>query len=308
MFSMDKLHPGSTLSISDHRGILLYAYPGKGESIPRTDLPDTIGYMSDQTKEGVFTYTGVDDVKRLNAYKRLHLRANEPPYLFVHAGIPEEKALHHAKRALSINVALLSVAFLIAVLSAWFLGNAIIVKRLHKLVEASRRIEHGDLKTRTGLDDKLDELGKVGRVFDEMAQALEIKNAEHEKAEEKLKETADQWQTTFDSITDLVMILDCECRIVRVNEAAVRFFNLPMDNILGKQCFTLLLGTEKPPEQCPYERMMETRQHQETEVYLPEKSMWLYVSVDPVLATMEMWWMLFILPRTLPTVSVQKRL
>ncbi len=283
MFSMEKLPLGSTLSISDHRGILLYAYPGKGESIPRTDLPDTIGYMSDQTKEGVFTYTGVDDVKRLNAYKRLHLRANEPPYLFVRAGIPEERALHHAKRALSINVVLLSVAFLIAVFSAWFLGNAIIVKRLHKLVEASRRIGHGDLKTRTGLDDKLDELGKVGRVFDEMAQALEIKNAEHEKAEEKLKETADQWQTTFDSITDLVMILDCECRIVRVNEAAVRFLNLPMGNILGKQCFTLLLGTERPPEQCPYERMMKTRQHEETEVYLAEKGIWLYVSVDPVL-------------------------
>jgi diguanylate cyclase (GGDEF)-like protein/PAS domain S-box-containing protein len=157
------------------------------------------------------------------------------------------------------------------------------VKRLHKLVEASRRIEHGDLKTRTGLDDKPDELGEVGRVFDEMAEALEIKNIEHEQAEEKLRKIADQWQTTFDSITDLVMILDCECRIVRVNEAAVRFFNLPMDNIIGKQCFTLLLGTEKPPAQCPYERMMETKRHEEAEIYLAEKDIWLSVSVDPVL-------------------------
>jgi len=130
--------------------------------------------------------------------------------------------------------------------SAWFLGNAIIVKRLHKLVEASRRIERGDLKTRTGLDDKPDELGEVGRVFDEMADALEIKNAEHELAEEKLRKTADQWRTTFDSITDLVMILDRKCRIVRVNEAAVRFFNLPMDNIVGKQCFTCCLGQRNP--------------------------------------------------------------
>jgi len=286
MFSMEKLPQGSTLSISDHRGILLYAYPENGNHVPRTDLPDMIGYMSHQLhqrREEVFTYTGVDDVKRLNAYRRFRLRANESAYLFIRVGIPESKAFYHAKRALSINLVLLSFAFLIAVFSAWFLGNAIIVNRLNKLVEASRRIEHGDLKTRTGLDHRPDELGEVGRVFDEMAEALEIKNAEHEQAEEKLKKTADQWQTTFDSITDLVMILDRECRIVRVNEAAVRFFNLPMDNIIGKQCFTLLLGTEKPPEQCPYERMMETRQHEETEIYLAGKGLWLYVSVDPVL-------------------------
>ena len=286
MFSMEKLPQRSTLSISDHRGIFLYAYPENGTQIPRTDLPDTIGYMSHQSyqrREGVFTSTGADDVKRLNAYRRFRLKPNESPYLFIRVGIPESEALYHARMTLFINVVLLSVAFLIVVSSAWLLGNAIIVKRLNKLVEASRQIEHGDLKTRTGLGYKPDELGEVARVFDEMAEALEIKNAEHEQAEEKLRETARQWQTTFDSITDLVMILDRECRIVRVNEAAVRFFSLPMDSIIGRQCFSLLLGTEKPPEQCPYERMLETRHHEETEIYLPEKDIWLYVSVDPVL-------------------------
>ncbi len=286
MFSMEKLPQGSTLSISDHRGVLLYAYPESGNNMPRTDLPDTIGYMSQQSyqgREGVFTYAGVDDVRRLNAYRRFRLRPNESAYLFIRVGIPEGKALHHAKRALSVNVVLLSVAFLIAVFSAWFLGNAIIVKRLQTLVEASRRIEQGDLKTRTGLDNKPDELGELGRVFDEMAEALERKNFEREQAEEKLKKTADQWQTTFDSITDLVMILDRECRIVRVNEAAVRFFSLPMDVIRGNRVFTLLFGTANPPDQCPYETMMETGQHEEAEIYIAEKRIWLYISVDPVL-------------------------
>ncbi|HUL29543.1 MAG TPA: PAS domain S-box protein, partial [Thermodesulfobacteriota bacterium] len=282
MFSMEKLPEGSTLSLTDRKGVILYHYPEKANHLPRTDLPDTIGYMSDQPREGIFTYAGVDDVKRLNAYKRLHLRLNEAPYLFIRVGIPEEKALAHARRALTINVLLLGVAFLVAVFSAWFLGNATIVKRLSKLVEASRRIGGGDLKTRTGLSCKHDELGDVGKVFDEMAEALEMKNTEREQAEEKLKKIADQWQITFDSITDSVMILDPECRIVRVNEAAVRFFNLSMDNILGKPCFTLLLGTEKPPERCPFERMMITRRHEETEIYLAERGVWLYVSVDPV--------------------------
>ncbi len=283
MFSLEKLPQGSILSISDHKGVLLYSYPEKGNNIPRTDLPDTTGYMSHRSREGVFTYAGVDDVRRLNAYRRFRLRANESTYLFIRVGIPESKALSHAKRALSINVVLLSLAFLVAVCSAWFLGNAIIAKRLNKLVDASRRLGHGDLKTRTGLPYKPDELGEVGKVFDEMAEALEMKHAEHQRAEAKLKEIADQWQTTFDSITDLVMILDNECRIVRVNEATIRFFNLPMDEIIGKECFSLMFGKEKPPAQCPYERMMERKQHEEAEIYLAEKGIWLHVSVDPIL-------------------------
>jgi diguanylate cyclase (GGDEF)-like protein/PAS domain S-box-containing protein len=286
IFSMEKIPQGSTLSFSDHRGVLLYTYPENGHPMPRTDLRDMIGFMSHrsyQGREGVFTHTGVDDVKRHNAYRRFRLKPNESPYLFIRVGIPESEALYHVKRTLFINLVLLSGVFLIVVSSAWFFGNAIIVKRLNRLVEASRRIEHGDLKTRTGLGHEPDELGEVARVFDEMAEVLETKKGEQEQAEEKLRETAHQWQTTFDSITDLVMILDRQCRIVRVNEAAVRFFNLPMDSIIGKKCFTLLLGSEEPAEQCPYERMMETRHHEETEIYLPERDLWLHVSVDPVL-------------------------
>ena len=286
MFSMEKLPRGSTLSICDHRGILFYAHPEKGNNYPRTDLPDTIGYMSDQSyqrREGVFTYTGVDDVKRLNAYRRFRLKGDQSPYLFIRVGIPESEALHHAKRSLLINVALLTVALLIAMFSAWFLGNAIIVKRLNRLVEASRRIGHGDLKTRTSLDHKPDELGEVGRVFDEMADALELKNVEREQAEKKLQEIADQWQTTFDSIKDLVMIMDKEYRILRVNEESVRFFNLPMDRILGNYCYILMHKMNRPSEPCPFQRMTETRKREEMEFYLADRDRWLFVSVDPIL-------------------------
>jgi diguanylate cyclase (GGDEF)-like protein/PAS domain S-box-containing protein len=56
-----------------------------------------------------------------------------------------------------------------------------------------------------------------------------------------------------------------------------------MDKIIGKQCFALMFGTEQPPEGCPYERMIETRRHEEAEIYLDGKGLWLSVSVDPVL-------------------------
>ena len=282
MFPMDQLPQDSTLSFSDHKGIFLYRYPGEEDNIPKPDLPDMIKHMSSQ-KEGVFTYTGVDGLIRLYAYKKFRIRANEPAYLFMRVGIPEKKALLHARKALSVNLILQGIALIGALFSAWFLGNAIIVRRLNKLVEASRRLGHGDLKTRTGLNHKSDELGELGKAFDEMAGALEKKYIEHEQAEEKSKKIADEWQTTFDSITDLVMILDNEFRMVRVNEATLRFFNLPMDRILGNSCFPLVYGMNEPPEPNPFTKMRRTKKHEETELYLAEKGIWLFVSADPIL-------------------------
>jgi len=282
MFPMDQLPQDSTLSFSDHKGIFLYRYPGEEDNIPKPDLPDMIRNMSSQ-KEGVFTYTGVDGLIRLYAYKNFRIKPNEPAYLFMRVGIPEKKALLHARKALSINLVLLGIAFIGALFSAWFLGNAIIFRRLNKLVEASRRLGHGDLKTRTGLNHKSDELGELGKAFDEMAGALEKKYIEHEQAERKSKKIADEWQTTFDSITDLVMILDNEFRMVRVNEATLRFFNLPMDRILGNSCFPLVYGMNEPPEPNPFTEMKRTRKHEETELYLAEKGIWFFVSADPIL-------------------------
>jgi diguanylate cyclase (GGDEF)-like protein/PAS domain S-box-containing protein len=282
MFPMDQLPQDSTLSFSDHKGIFLYRFPGNEDNIPKPDLLDMIKHMSAQ-KEGVFTYTGVDGLIRLYAYKNFRIRANEPAYLFMRVGIPEKKALLHARKALSVNLVLLGIAFIGALFSAWFLGNAIIVRRLNKLVKASRRIGHGDLKTRTGLNHKSDELGELGKAFDEMAGALEKKYIEHKQAEEKSKKIADEWQTTFDSITDLVMILDNEFRMIRVNEATLRFFNLPMDRILGNSCFPLVYGMNEPPEPNPFTEMRRTKKHEEAELYLTEKGIWLFLSADPIL-------------------------
>ncbi len=102
-------------------------------------------------------------------------------------------------------------------------------------------------------------------------------------AETLSKKIGEEWQITFDSITDLVLILDADLKIVRVNSAAARFFNLEPSRILGKPCFTLLHGTTSPPDICPVRAMLKTKQHQNTEIYHEKHGKWLFISVDPIL-------------------------
>lgn len=93
---------------------------------------------------------------------------------------------------------------------------------------------------------------------------------------------AEEWQTTFDAIRDLVMILDREFRIVRVNAAAISFFNLPLEKILGSPCHCLMHGTTASLDGCPFEKAIRTRRHEEAEVYDEKRAVWLLVSVDPI--------------------------
>jgi len=202
MFPMNKLPQGTTLSFSDHQGTLLFRYPGKEDNKPKPDLPEIIAYMSTQAREGVFPFRGEDGSKRLIAYQTMRLRENDPPYAFIRVGIPEEKALYQAKKALTVNVLLLGIAFIVAVISAWFLGNAIIVKRLNKLVDASRKLEQGDLTTRTGLNYQNDELGELAKAFDEMAETLEIKNAERQQAEEIIRKEINERKRSEEAIRE----------------------------------------------------------------------------------------------------------
>ena len=100
--------------------------------------------------------------------------------------------------------------------------------------------------------------------------------------QDKLRKSAEEWQTTFDSVQDLVMILDPEFKLVRVNAATLSFFNLPSERVLGKHCYDLMHGTNEPVQTCPLAKMLETKTHEETELYDEKTDAWLHVSVDPV--------------------------
>src|SRR5271157_82862 len=100
--------------------------------------------------------------------------------------------------------------------------------------------------------------------------------------EQQIRTSAQEWQHTFDSVQDQIMILDGDFRVVRVNTSAFSFLGLPLERILGKHCFTLMHGTSNPLAACPLARMMETKRQEETEWYDEKTQSWFNVSVAPI--------------------------
>ena len=190
VFTKTKLPEDSVFVIFDHRNIRLYRSYNAADYIGKADSPEMIKYMTAQPEEGIFTGFGPDGIKRLYAYKRFYLKGSTSPYLFMRVGIAKEKALANARKTLLINLALLCSALIVTMVIAWFLGKAIIIDRLYRLLDTSQRLGRGDLTARTGLEHGKDELGQVTKAFDEMAGELEHRESERKYMEEEIRALA----------------------------------------------------------------------------------------------------------------------
>jgi len=110
----------------------------------------------------------------------------------------------------------------------------------------------------------------------------EAKIKESNKTKDSLKNSLRECQLTFDSIKDIIMVLDTKFKILKANLATSQFLGKPFNEIVGKTCYKLIHGIDKPPKECPLNVIKKSKEHEEAECYLSEKDIWLQVSSDPI--------------------------
>jgi two-component system cell cycle sensor histidine kinase/response regulator CckA len=235
IFPMEGLPPGSRLNFSDHKNSVLYRYPDPQNHIGRVDNPDMIRNLSSQLNEGTFTGFGNDGIKCLYGYKKIYLKGETSPHLFLRVGIPEEQALDYARSSLVVNLALLGGALLIAMVLAWFLGSQLIVQRLSRLVNAAKGLGQGDLQVRTGLKHSQDELGLLTKAFDEMAGELERKEAQRKSTEESLRKSEISSRTLIENSFDVIFTLNADGSFLFISPAWERHFGYPVSEVMWKK-------------------------------------------------------------------------
>jgi len=186
LFFEARLPERSVFTLTDANGIRLTRFPETEKYTWVADLPQMVARMSGRDEEGTFLETGVDGVSRLYSFKRLHFQGASFPYLMIRLGIPVDQALAEARNVVLRNVVLLVLATLLALVTAWFVSEATIMRRLNRLMEATSRLEAGDLTTRTGMAAGAGELGQLAAAFDSMAEGLERKEQQRSQAEAEL--------------------------------------------------------------------------------------------------------------------------
>lgn len=183
IFADAHLPAGSVFTLTDAHGIRLTRFPETGKYTWVPDLPHMIEKMSSGADEGTFLDNGVDGVRRLYGFTRLRFEDVHSRPLMIRLGQPEDLALAETRRALVRDMVLLVLAAVLAVATAWFVGNLTIMRRLERLMAAADRLGTGDLSTRTMLDHDKGELGVLAGAFDRMAESLQIQDFDRRRAE-----------------------------------------------------------------------------------------------------------------------------
>ncbi|WP_456386239.1 PAS domain-containing hybrid sensor histidine kinase/response regulator [Desulfolithobacter sp.] len=92
---------------------------------------------------------------------------------------------------------------------------------------------------------------------------------ERKKAEAALRKSKDEWDRTFNSFTDMVILTDLELRIRKANRAArVMLGSRKDEDIIGHHCYNLLHGRSTPCPSCPVQQTIEDLQPCTKEMYI----------------------------------------
>jgi PAS domain S-box-containing protein len=98
-------------------------------------------------------------------------------------------------------------------------------------------------------------------------QELQRETAERHHAVEEVVRAKLEWERTFDSVPDLVAIVDNQHQIVRVNLAMAKRLGLAPDQCVGLLCHQAIHGSDAPPSNCPHQLTLADGQSHTTETH-----------------------------------------
>ena len=102
--------------------------------------------------------------------------------------------------------------------------------------------------TASAILDPVDDTSHFLAMFEDISTRKEV--------EEALLNAKEEWERTFDAITDPIMIVDTEHRIVKANKAMVvklGFLPADTDRLI---CYKIFHGTDEPPPFCPHSKLL----------------------------------------------------
>lgn len=83
----------------------------------------------------------------------------------------------------------------------------------------------------------------------------------HKELEWRIVQAKREWEQTFDTVPELIFLVDADHRITRANRAMASFLGKEPRQLLGKRWFDKLHGTAVPPAGCIASALSERREH-----------------------------------------------
>lgn len=172
--AVEPLPEGSFATIVDREGVIIARFPDRPDLVgTNISESDSFAEIREQ-QQGALDTLSADGTEALIGYSPIAPGGGA----FVLVGTPRASAYADANAALQRNLILLGVVTLYVMALGWLGTNRIIIRPLRQVVDVADRIEAGDRSARVGPVYGVGEIAGLGRAFDEMADAVDQREAD----------------------------------------------------------------------------------------------------------------------------------
>src|SRR5260370_41549683 len=147
-----------------------------GEKLGGKNMRQSHEDIMDGNLAGWHEAPGVDGVMRIFGYVPVAL---PPEGFFLSAGQEKADAFEPIDAAAKRGLVLILLGLVAAMYLAWFGGRRFIKPPIAKLLEGTAERVTGNYEARVDIDDPNSEIGRLGLAFNDMADALAVRDAAH---------------------------------------------------------------------------------------------------------------------------------
>ncbi len=105
---------------------------------------------------------------------------------------------------------------------------------------------------------------------------------ERKRVEKAIERAKNEWEQTFDTVPDLIAIIDRNYNILRANKAMADKINAHPREIIGKKCYEVCHGIREPIPICPLHRSLADGKEHSGEILVTKLGGTFLVSVTPL--------------------------
>ena len=194
--------------------------------------------------EGVqssYTHLRFDNDKNLIDELAVLLMKGEAGEL--HIGLSEKLILQKTQNIRMELAAIASLICLLGIFAAFFFTR-IISKPLQSLAIASDKFGEGELIHDLPIAAH-DEIGRLTATFNQMVSKIERSRVKQKKVGDALRSSKEEWERTFNAISDIVTLQTPDMRIVKTNISGCIALGIPYEVIKGQHCYELFHGSSQ---------------------------------------------------------------
>lgn len=202
------LYPGTTFTLVSSSGIVLLRYPAGTDWIGKSIFIGSHKQsITSHDSEKTIEATGADGSRRLFAFSRLkNPVGGQTVYAVI--DLPASLAFTRTKEIINQNLIALGILSVIILSFAWFGADVFVLRRLHDIIATTNRVAAGNLSARTTLPYNNNELGHMARAFDNLACALEKRQAEAAESAKQIHKQRQQQEALYDLNRRITSTLD----------------------------------------------------------------------------------------------------